>query len=923
MGRLVCDSAPDSHYRLQGIIGQRLAANVDNWLLRAPDANPGMIEMFRLRDRQPVPDLVPWAGEFVGKYLISAIQARRMTDRPELDAHLRRFIPELIATQADDGYLGPFRKEERLLAHWDLWGHYHCMLALMMWHEDTGDRAALDCAIRAGDLICATYLDTGGGALPADSGAGILPADSGAGILPARRRIIHAGSPEMNMAVIHALGRLHRHTGEERYLRMMREIETDWEQAGDYFRTGLAGKDFFRTPKPRWESLHDVQGLTELYLITGSDDYRTALANLWWSIAWYDRHNTGGFSTHERALGDPYALGAIETCCTTAWVALTVDMLRLTGDSRAADELEWSLFNSVLGSQHPSGRWWTYDTPMDGVRRASAHHIVFQARVGTPELNCCSANAPRGLGALSEWAVMRDEQGVFVNYYGPGATELPLSDGTVLRLRQITDYPVSGDVKLLVAPEEPSEFALRLRVPFWSSQTSVRVNGDPVEGPAPGRYVEIARRWQEGDTVELSLDMSLRVWPGERACAGKVSLFRGPLLLAFDQHFNELDTADIPPLDLDQLDHTPVELPARFPPLVLLQFTGSDGRKLNLCDFATAGAHGTHYASWLPAAAAGPGAFYLKRPRDGERIPPGPHKFEWTGPRTSHPLADEQTLIIARTPDCAEPIIEARDLKRCRSILREQLEPGTYYWRVTRHNEHGARDNEYGPQAFVVDAALENAFVEELELEFRDDGLVTASELDGDGVPLYGHLALAHHIAPAPDRHGNERGAVAFNGQDSKLAYRLPYFPEEDYTVLCWVCPEGLPTPHIVQIFSAWCAGGDDALRVTIEGDQVSARIEAGSFHATEGFPITEGEWFHVAAVKQADKLSLYVNGELRHTAQAPHVVHSNAEDFALGANPHFTGHEYFRGRIDALSLYARALTAAEIAAAYAKNTAY
>ena len=125
--------------------------------------------------------------------------------RSDLDAHLRRLIPELISTQADDGYLGPFRKEERLLGHWDLWGHYHVMLALMLWYEDTGDRAALDCAIRAGDLICRTYLTS-----------------RGAGILPAERRIIDAGSPEMNMAVIHALGRLHRHTSDERYLRMMR-----------------------------------------------------------------------------------------------------------------------------------------------------------------------------------------------------------------------------------------------------------------------------------------------------------------------------------------------------------------------------------------------------------------------------------------------------------------------------------------------------------------------------------------------------------------------------------------------------------------------------------------------------------------------------------------------------------------------------
>ena len=66
-------------------------------------------------------------------------------------------------------------------------------------------------------------------------------------------------------------------------------------------------------------------------------------------------------------------------------MALSIDMLRLTGDPLVADELELSTFNAVFGAQSPTGRWWTYNTPMDGHRRASAHDIVFQARAGTPE----------------------------------------------------------------------------------------------------------------------------------------------------------------------------------------------------------------------------------------------------------------------------------------------------------------------------------------------------------------------------------------------------------------------------------------------------------------------------------------------------------------------------------------------------------
>src|SRR5512138_3877845 len=93
-GQLTFHSVPDGRFRFTGFVGNRVDANVDNWLLRAPQANPGMLEMFRMRDRKPVPQLVPWAGEFVGKYLISAIQALRMRDDPGLEQQVSGIVRE-------------------------------------------------------------------------------------------------------------------------------------------------------------------------------------------------------------------------------------------------------------------------------------------------------------------------------------------------------------------------------------------------------------------------------------------------------------------------------------------------------------------------------------------------------------------------------------------------------------------------------------------------------------------------------------------------------------------------------------------------------------------------------------------------------------------------------------------------------------
>jgi DUF1680 family protein len=548
-----------------------------------------MLQIFRDRDRCPPRDLVPWAGEFAGKYLVSAVQGLRLNRDQRLQEQVSRFVGELLTTQADDGYLGAFPRPYRLTGRtmkpdgkegptWDAWNHYHVMLGLLLWHQQSGDESALVACCKAADLFCQTFLDTG-------------------------VRLVSTGSEEMNLAPIHIFCLLYQHTGRARYLRMAREIERDFEvpPAGDYVRTALRGVEFFQTPKPRWESLHDVQGIAELYFITGDDKYRSAYEHIWWSIRRTDRHNTGGFGSGETATGNPYDPQPIETCFTVAWLAVSIDMLRMTGLPTVADEIELSTFNGILGAQSPTGRWWTYNTPMDGVRKASAHDIVFQARAGSPELNCCSVNGPRGLGMLSDWAVMQasSDGSIALNCYGPGTIELMLPSGNRVRLVQETGYPLSGEVLLRAQLERSERFRLLLRIPGWSKRTSVTLNNEPVEGVEPGTYLPLQRCWNSGDAVRLSLDMSLRLWRGERDAKGKASIYRGPILLAFDQRLNSVDAEDIPALDVRDLRCERVNPTDSLTPALLLKLSVGD-HVLFLCDFASAGIAGNPYITWLP-----------------------------------------------------------------------------------------------------------------------------------------------------------------------------------------------------------------------------------------------------------------------------------------------------------------------------------
>jgi len=609
-----CDRVAGTVYRLGGVLGEYVGNVSEQWLTIAPRANPAMLEMFRDRGREPLRDLVPWAGEFAGKYLTSAVQVLRLTGEEELRSFLEAFVAELVSLQADNGYLGPWPIEHGLTNRapncmqgqttWDAWGHYHIMLGLVLWHEDTGDEPALACVRGMADRLCEMYL---GDASP---------------------RLVETGMTEMNLAPAHVLVLLHNLTSEPRYRQLAEQIVAEFAAideagrplAGDFLEGPLAGREFFELPKPRWESLHPIMALAELFHLTGETRYREAFERIWQSIARHDRQNNGGFTSGEQATGSPYDLGAIETCCTIAWIALSVEMLRLTGDPRVADELELSTFNSVVGMHTVTGRWVTYDTPSDGKRYAFYTQHPWQGREGSPELNCCSVNGPRGLGMVSDWCVMRDTEGLLLNAYGPSRITVPLGEGVEVTLDQQTDYPFDGRVVLHVSPSHPAAFCLRLRIPRWSTETRVALNGEPIRGAVPGTYLAVQREWREGDTVEIELDLTLHGWTGEGRREGKTSLYRGPILLTYDRRYNDMDPDEVPSLDGGKLEHERVTWPHWLPPALLVEFTASDGRKLRLCDFGSAGEGGTPYRSWLKVEPAGAGLPQFFAPSPAERL---------------------------------------------------------------------------------------------------------------------------------------------------------------------------------------------------------------------------------------------------------------------------------------------------------------
>lgn len=579
----VLDSPADLQMSVDGWVGERVRANESNWLIPAPATNPGMLEMFAHRENLRFvngpsdlsnPPPLPWAGEFAGKYLISAVQSLRLTGNPDLERVVRNFVAELLATQGTDGSLG-------MPLAWDLWGQYHVMLGLLRWYEHTADARALAACQRAADLACARYLGH----------ASRIYDDN-----PPDKNGVTAD--EKNQAIAHVLALLYQYTGQANYLNLVHDIEFEWTRPtnGNFIENALAGRKFADGRRPRWESLHDVQAIAELYFVTGDVRYRTAFKQIWGNLRELDRHATGGFSSFELAAGNPYDPRYIETCGSVAWMALTIDMLRMTADSTAADELELSLFNAILGAQSPDGRLWTYHTPMGGIpidkilfadrvgyRLPAYYDLSWQSRERYPQLSCCAANGPRGIGCLSEWAIMRASDAIVINYYGPSTATVAAPDGTVVRLTQETTYPIDGTVRITVNPSNKVFFAIRLRIPAWSATTGLEVNGVR-QSCVAGTYCELSREWNPGDVVNLTLDMSVRLEAGTGNAQGLSVAYRGPLLLTYSSDSGQFD-----PLRPPTLSMTPPPRVTAGPRAALrVTFSSSEG-DVTLRDFAGAG----------------------------------------------------------------------------------------------------------------------------------------------------------------------------------------------------------------------------------------------------------------------------------------------------------------------------------------------
>ena len=209
-----------------------------------------------------------------------------------------------------------------------------------------------------------------------------------------------------------------------------------------------------------------------------------------------------------------------ETCNTYNMLRLTKMLYETTGDTHYMDYYERALYNHILSTMNPIQGGFVYFTPM-----RSGHYRVYSQ----PQTSfwCCVGSGLENHARYGEMIYShRGDEELFVNLFIPSV--LQWGKTTV---EQINKFPSEEGTSLVVTPKKPSVFTISVRIPEWTENMTVTVNGKLVETANEGGFVKICREWSKGDKVEVKLPMSLRAVPLPDQ-SDNYSFMYGPVVLA-------------------------------------------------------------------------------------------------------------------------------------------------------------------------------------------------------------------------------------------------------------------------------------------------------------------------------------------------------------------------------------------------------
>lgn len=503
----------------------------------------GRIDAFRLdwkKGMEPVPHVF-WDSD-VAKWIEAASYSLAVNPDSELDSLLDQVIDLIERAQQPDGYLNiyftvvePGKRWTNVTGAHELYCAGHLIEAGIAHFEATQKKTLLDVVCRYAD-----YIDT------------VFGPEEG-------KKKGYPGHEEIELALV----KLFKTTGESRYLRLSRYFVDERGKEPNYFdiEQGKNGQSaiykVFDHPKEYNQSYKPVReqdkvtghAVRAMYLYSAMADLAKetedrslldACERLWDNLHRRNLYITGGIGqTHENEgftfdFDLPNRTAYAETCAAVGLVFWNHRMLHLDCDGRYADAMERALYNGVLSGVSLDGKRFFYDNPLESLGDKHREEWFGCA--------CCPPNLARLLASLGQYIYSQTVDTAVVHLYVQGNGQFKVNNQNII-LKQRTQYPWDGNVRIELEVEHPEFFGIKLRIPNWCRNARLLVNNEAVDitEDYENGYTTIRREWKKEDKIELQLPMSIeRIYshPEVRQNKNRVALQRGPVVYCLEETDN-------------------------------------------------------------------------------------------------------------------------------------------------------------------------------------------------------------------------------------------------------------------------------------------------------------------------------------------------------------------------------------------------
>ena len=283
-------------------------------------------------------------------------------------------------------------------------------------------------------------------------------------------------------------------------------------------------------------------GMADAALETGDESLVQACQTLWNNITQCRMYVTGaiGSAYEGEAFTKDYHLpndtAYAETCAAIGLIFFSNKMLHLDRNGKYADVMERALYNCVLAGMQLDGTRFFYVNPLEilpGISgEAQTHRHTLPVRPKWFACACCPPNVARLLSSIAEYAWHMVSGVLYSNLFVGGT--LDVSDTYAGKITLQTAYPYDNRVEYYFEPEkETMNVQLAIRMPAWSRNTVINMNGKPAKYEVRDGYAYLWENFTAADVVTVEFDMSVRkIYTNNKVSAntGKTAVERGPLI---------------------------------------------------------------------------------------------------------------------------------------------------------------------------------------------------------------------------------------------------------------------------------------------------------------------------------------------------------------------------------------------------------